>query len=64
MPISKKAGESKNDWIGRCISHEVNKGMKQPQAVAACSNMWESMRRIEEKLAVIRNYRKKKGKGC
>lgn len=59
MPISKREGESKSDWISRCIGHEINKGMEQNQAVAACNNMYESMRRVEEKLRVIREYRKK-----
>lgn len=59
MPISKKEGESKNDFISRCIKHEVNKGKEQEQASAICYNIWESMRRIEEKLRTIRQYRKR-----
>lgn len=59
MPISKKEGESKSDWIGRCISHEIKKGMEQDQAAAACYSMWESMRRVEEKLRIVKEYRKK-----
>lgn len=59
MPISKRPNEGKSDWISRCISHEIKKGMEQDQSIAACSSMWESMRRIEEKLRVVREYRKK-----
>lgn len=64
MPISKKPGEQKSDWISRCISHEMNKKnpMKQDQAVAACNSMWISMARLEERLRVVREYKAKKCK--
>lgn len=59
MPISKKEGEKKNDWISRCISHQIKRGDKQDVAVGKCEGMWESMRRVEEKLRIVKEYRKK-----
>ena len=36
-----KAGESKNDFISRCISEEMKKGHEQQQAIAMCYAEWE-----------------------
>jgi hypothetical protein len=36
MPISKQAGEKKEDFISRCIGEEVSAGKDQDQAVAIC----------------------------
>ena len=39
MPIKKKSGESKDEFISRCISYEINNGMEQDQAIAVCYNI-------------------------
>jgi hypothetical protein len=37
-----RSGESKNEYITRCVSHLVSKeGKDQKQAVAICYSMWE-----------------------
>jgi hypothetical protein len=43
MPISKKKGEKKNDFINRCIGVEVSSGMKTNQAVAVCNSYWTEL---------------------
>lgn len=32
--------EDKNSFISRCISHEMDKGMPNRQAVAVCISKW------------------------
>lgn len=41
MPIDKKPGESKDDFINRCMSVEVGDGKPQDQAYAICISKWE-----------------------
>jgi hypothetical protein len=43
MPVSKKKGEKKNDFINRCIGIEVSSGKKTSQATAVCYNIWEEL---------------------
>ena len=43
MPIKKKTGERKPDFISRCIGTEVQGGMKPNQAAAVCYNYWEEL---------------------
>ena len=43
MPINKRKGERKNDYINRCIGTEVSSGMKTDQAAAVCYAKWEEM---------------------
>jgi membrane protein involved in colicin uptake len=35
-----QAGETENDFMGRCVSDEVNNGKEQDQAVAVCMSIW------------------------
>jgi hypothetical protein len=39
--VDPKSGESKDDFIGRCISVEVGNGIDQDQAAAICYSKWE-----------------------
>lgn len=65
MPINKKAGESKDEWMGRCVSHYVGKGDAQDKAVAKCISMYETMARNEYFKDVIKRLRAlKKKKKC
>jgi hypothetical protein len=41
MPISRKQGETKDEFIGRCIPIEVNSGKAQEQAAAICYAYWD-----------------------
>lgn len=42
LKISPEAGESENDFIGRCIKYEMDKnGYPQEQATAICYSKWE-----------------------
>ena len=36
MPIKPKAGESKDEYIGRCIGIEINNGHPKDQSTAIC----------------------------
>lgn len=40
MPISPNAGESKDEFISRCMSVEVGAGKDQDQAYAICESKW------------------------
>lgn len=39
--VEPKDGESKDDFIGRCISIEVGNGIEQDQAAAICYSKWD-----------------------
>ena len=57
MPIKgPQDGESKNDFISRCISEEVGKGHEQSQAVAMCINYWNNME-LESKWKKIKGIK-------
>lgn len=53
MPIKKKTGEKKNDFISRCIGTEVSAGKDVKQASAICYTYWEEL-----SLAEIKKKRK------
>jgi len=55
MPIKKKKGETKDEFLGRCIPIEVEAGFEKEQAVAMCYNYWTT-----ENLLDIRKIRRKK----
>lgn len=71
MPVNKRKGERKNDYINRCIGIEVASGMKVDQAAAVCYSKWEEMslkemkkKRAEKKLEdtkMIEAFKNKKG---
>lgn len=37
-----KAGETKSEFLNRCIPIVINEGKPQAQAVAICNSYWES----------------------
>lgn len=41
--VEKKPGETKDEFIGRCIGIEINDGRDPSQAAAICYSKWESM---------------------
>jgi hypothetical protein len=41
MPISKRAGESKDEFISRCVSQEMNSGRSQDQSLGICYAKWD-----------------------
>lgn len=41
MPINKVEGESKEEFISRCIAEEVNSGKESDQAAAICYAKWD-----------------------
>lgn len=45
--IEKKPGETKNDFVGRCISHEIGKGHPHDQSIAMCISQWENYESVE-----------------
>jgi len=42
MPINKKEGESKDEFMGRCIGIEIANGVDPSQAAAICYSKWEN----------------------
>jgi len=48
MPAPPRAGEEKDDFLGRCIPFYVKEGKPQDQAVAICYSMWR--RKDEERI--------------
>lgn len=57
MPVNKKPGESKEEFIGRCIGIEINNGHPQDQAVAMCYAQYD-----EQNLKAVSNIRNQKYK--
>ena len=57
MPISKKPGETKDEFISRCIAIEVNSGKQSEQAAAICYTYWE-----EKQLSAVKRIRHKNKK--
>ena len=55
MPIKKKKGETKTEFLNRCVPMEVESGFPQEQAVAMCYSYWTS-----ENLSDIRKIRRRK----
>jgi hypothetical protein len=50
MPVNVNKGESKDEFISRCIGEEVGAGYEQSQAAAICYSYWdkENMSKITE----------------
>jgi hypothetical protein len=56
MPIKKKEGETKNEFVSRCIEEEITKGHEQDQAVAICINSWEKVN-MSQLVSLVRKRR-------
>ena len=54
MPIKKQKGETKEQFISRCVPIEIEAGFENNQAVAMCYNYWTT-----ENLADVRRIRRK-----
>jgi hypothetical protein len=52
MPIERKAGESKDEFLSRCISTEVEAGKDNDQAAAICYTMLKKENMAEEAPAI------------
>lgn len=48
MPIDKRAGESHDDFISRCMEVEVGSGMDQDQAYAICESKWNEFQKLSK----------------
>jgi hypothetical protein len=57
MPIKRKQGENKDDFMSRCIAVEINAGKQTDQAAAICYAAWD-----EKQLKAIKNIRRKNRK--
>ena len=42
MPKPKPSSETRSEWMTRCVPVLIDEGREQDQAVAICSNMWQS----------------------
>lgn len=42
MPLDKKPDENKDEFVSRCISHEMGKGHPQDQSIAMCISQWDN----------------------
>jgi len=45
--VEPQAGESESDYMGRCISNNIDEGQSQEQAVAVCISKWEAHSAME-----------------
>jgi hypothetical protein len=45
--VEPQAGESESDYMGRCISNNIDEGQSQEQAVAVCISKWQSHSAME-----------------
>jgi hypothetical protein len=54
MPIKRRQGENKEEFISRCIPIEITNGKSGEQAAAICYSYWE-----EKQLTAVKNIRKK-----
>lgn len=52
MPKPRK-GESKNDFVGRCISDVVGEGKDRDQAIAQCLGIWEQEKGSKLEVALV-----------
>jgi len=58
MPMKLRRGESKNEFISRCIEMHVDEGVPQKQAVAMCYSMYEDGKREQNKPVKKPKHRK------
>ena len=52
MPIERKAGESRDEFLSRCIATEVSAGKPQDQASAICYTQLKKVNMQEEAPAI------------
>jgi hypothetical protein len=52
MPIERRAGESRDEFLSRCISTEVEAGKPQDQAAAICYTQLKKVNMQEEAPAI------------
>jgi len=57
MPIKRKQGETKDEFITRCIPIEIKSGKSSEQAAAICYSTWD-----EKQLSAVKRIRNKKYK--
>jgi hypothetical protein len=55
MPVNVNRGESRDEFISRCIGEEVGAGYEQSQAAAICYSYWdkENMSKISDTSAKV-----------
>lgn len=50
--VEPKSGETKDEYIGRCIAYHINEGMTKEQGTAICYTKWEDTKlRVGEKVS-------------
>lgn len=48
MPIDKKPGEKRTDFMSRCIAQEIRGGVEREQAIAICASKWDEATEAEQ----------------
>lgn len=56
MPIDRKTGESKDEFISRCISIEIKDGRPEDQAAAICYAKWEEFAEVGKRGVIVESY--------
>jgi len=51
MPVKPNAGETQEEFIGRCIGEEVSAGYEQTQAAAICYSKWDRRELSKQKFS-------------
>ena len=50
VPLYPKPGESKDDYLSRCVPALIDEGKTRDQAIGQCYGMWRHGKRIKDKL--------------
>jgi hypothetical protein len=53
MPVNRRPGEKKEEFVARCVAKEIDGGMNGDQAVAVCNAFWE-----EKQLSAVKKIRR------
>ena len=59
--IEPKAGESEDDFIGRCIPVIMNEGKQQDEAIAICYSYWEGNAEFSEEQQTVLEWAQENG---
>jgi hypothetical protein len=51
MPVKPNAGETQEEFIGRCIGEEIGAGYEQAQAAAICYSKWDRRELSKQKFS-------------
>lgn len=59
MPVNPQPQETEEEFISRCISHEIKKGTAadEKQGYAMCKSMWDNAQNLDKKYKKIKEFK-------